>query len=232
MLWKEAREFASNRRYLRIFGFTILIFGVLPALGHTDVQGPAGAAFILTLVRMLYSLFALVVVVAQTAPDLVLRERVGRTFDWLLATRLPDWAIFAGKVLTAAVVGYVSAILAFLVQTVVINLKSGAPWNWEYFALPDGRIVIFAISAVLAIYMAVIGTFVALRVAEQRSAYMVTMLGVLVLVAPFVLQWVTLALTPAWLWHAALVLAGADVILAALGIRFFRRDILVLTLYS
>jgi hypothetical protein len=231
VLWKEVREFLGNRRSLRIFLLVVLVFGAVPALGPLRVTGPDAAA-VLPMVRTFYSLLATVIVVAQTAPDLVLRERVGRTFDWLLATRLPDRAIFLGKVLVAAMAGYVSGLLAFLVETVVANLRTGGAWNWGTFALPTGRILIFGAAAALAVYVAVIGTFVALKIAEQRSAYMVTVLSVALLAVPVVLQWVAVQFTATWLANATEVLGAADVALAVLGIRFFRRELLVLSLYG
>jgi hypothetical protein len=232
MLWKESREFLGNRRNVRVFAITVLIFGVLPALSTIRSSGPVGAGTVLLVFRLLYSVFALVIVASQVSPDLVLRERVGRTFDWLLATRLPDWAIFSGKVMMSAVVAYVSAIVSLLVQITVLNLRSGQAWSWWYLGLAPGRVLIFAVAAVMAVYMSVIGTFVALRIADQRTAYLVTMLGALIVAVPFLLRWVSPQFTAAWFWEAAGVMLVVDAILMLLGIRLFRRDILVLTLYG
>lgn len=96
MLWKEIAEFVGHRRSLRLFAIVGLAMGVLPALTFAHHHG--GADFPAALVlRVTYVLFATAVMVAQTAPDLVLHERVGHTLDYLLTTRLPDAAIFGGQ---------------------------------------------------------------------------------------------------------------------------------------
>jgi ABC-type transport system involved in multi-copper enzyme maturation permease subunit len=232
LLEKEVRELAGGPRHLRFFGLTVVVFGILPGLGTVYVRGPQTqeALALLTLLRVLYSLLALVVVVAQTAPDTVLRERVGRTMDWLLSTRLPDWAIFTGKVLLSAAIGYGSELLTLGIQLVVLNIRTGGPWSLYFFAFPQVQIVVFLGSLLLALYLAIVGTFVSLRISDQRTSYMVTVLSVLLLALPFLLKVVSFQFTTSWLWHAVGVLAAVDVLFGYLGIRFFQRPILVLTL--
>jgi hypothetical protein len=178
----------------------------------------------------MYVLFAAVIVVGNTAPDLVLHERVGHTLDYLLTTRLPDYAIFGAKVLISFAIGYLAAMLALGIQLVATGLIGGAGWHWLSLALPLGRVVIFGISAGLSLYVAVVGTFVALRVGEQRAAYLVSILSVGVLLIPFLVGWVHLSLTLPWVSHAAMILGAVAVFLGLVGLRIFRRDMLVLYL--
>jgi ABC-type Na+ efflux pump permease subunit len=232
VLWKELAEFIGNRRFLRVFGLAVLAMGILPALSALHAHGASGAvgSYVVLILRVVYALFAAVMVVSQTAPDLVLHERVGHTLDYLLATRLPDSAIFGAKVLAAAAVGYVAAILSIGVQLAVIALRSGNGWQWLFLSLPEGRIIAFGMTVGLTIYVAVVGTFVALRVGEQRAAYMVTLFSVGVLIIPLALGWIPVTLTAAWLTHAAVVLFLFSVVLGLVGLRLFRREMLVLYL--
>lgn len=231
VIWKEIAEFVGNPRVLRIFAIAVLAMGILPSLGSghgADATAPTGSPVLL--LRALYVLFAAAIVVAQTAPDLVLHERLGRTLDYLLATRLPDGAIFGGKVLVSAAVGYAGGLFAVALQLVGSALLSGNTWSWLYLALPEGRVLAFGVTAAVSLYVAVVGTFVALRVGDQRAAYMVTILSLGVVVAPFLLGWLSVRLTAAWFDHAALVFGAVAVVLGLIGLRLFRREMLVLYL--
>lgn len=227
MLWKEVREVLGNLRSLRVFGIVVVMMGILPVLqsrGGTRLQGDFRILF-----ELIYVVFAAVIVVAQTAPDLVLRERSGHTLETLLASRLPDGAIFAGKVLTASLLGYAAAMLTMVVQIGGEAARAGG-WSWAYLAVPQGRWLAFGVTAVLAVYLSTVGSFVALRVGDQRTAYMVTMLGIGVLAVPFLLHLAPLAFTAAWLRDAIGVMALVDVVLAAVGVRLFQRERLILYL--
>ena len=229
VMWKEIAEFLGNQRSLRVFGVAVLIMGVLPTLtGRTTAVGDAAA--LRMAIEALYVLFAAAIVVANTAPDLVLHERVGRTLEYLIATRLPDSAIFGGKVLVSAAVGYVAALVAIALQLVANAVLAGHGFSWLYLALPEGRILALGLTADLALYLAVVGTFVALRVGDQRGAYLVTILSLGVVIAPFLLGWVHIALTTAWFAHAAEVFGAVALLLGGLGVLLFRREMLVLYL--
>lgn len=161
---------------------------------------------------------------------MVLHERIGHTLDYLLTTRLPDRSIFGAKVLLSSANGYVAAILALAIQLIAVALFSGSGWQWLFLSLPIGRIAAFGISADLSLYVAVIGTFVALRVGEQRAAYMITICAVALLIVPFVIGWLHLSLTTEWVTRAAIVFGAVAIVLCLIGLRLFRRDKLVLYL--
>ncbi|MCL6596217.1 MAG: hypothetical protein K6V73_08390 [Firmicutes bacterium] len=229
MLWKEAAELVGNRRYLRVFVLAVLALGILPGLAQPPAA-PAPLVRLFLLLRLAYVLLAAVIMVAQTAPDLVLHERVGRTLDYLLATRLTDGAIFGGKVVVAAAVGYAGGLAAMGVQLVVADLRGGGGWQWLYLAFPVGRWIAFAVMAVLVAYVAVVGTFVALRVGDQRAAYMVTVASLFLPALPFVLHLATLSPTTGWFVRATALFALVVAAMAAAGFRLFRREMLALYL--
>ncbi len=232
VMWKEIREFVGNRRFLSVFGLAVVLMGVLPilTLAHHASAVASATSSIGEVFRALYVVFAAVIVVGNTAPDLVLHERVGHTLDYLLTTRLPDYAIFGAKVLVSFATGYLAAMLALGIQLVATGLLGGTGWHWLALALPMGRLVIFAITAEISLYVAVVGTFVALRVGEQRAAYMVSMLSVGVLLIPFLLGWLHLSLTLSWMSHTTLIFGAIAILLGLIGLRIFRRDMLVLYL--
>lgn len=229
MIRKEVAESFGHRRFYGVFGLVALLMGVLPALALGHAHGPL-ASNPATLLRAVYVLLAGLVMVANTAPDLVLHERVGRTLDYLLTTRLPDAAIFGAKLVVAAASGYAAAMLAMAVQLAMAALTTHTGWHWLFLGTPIGRVAAFGLTAELCVYLAVVGTFVALRVGEQRTAYMATMLSVGVILAPFVLGWLTLTLTAAWMGQAALVFGAAVVVLALGGLLLLRRERVVLYL--
>lgn len=228
MMWKEVSELFGNRRFIVVFIIAILAMGVLPALSFSRNANALGS--LTTIFFLIYVLLATVIVTANTAPDLVLHERVGHTLDYLLTTRLSDRAIFGGKVLTAVVVGYVGSLIAIGVQLLASALVSGQGLHWLYLSLPAGRVLAFGMTAGLSLYVSVVGTFVALRVGEQRAAYMVTMLSVGLLMVPFLAGWLHIALTLQWTAHAAIWVGVIALALNAIGVRLFRREMLVLYL--
>ena len=89
--------------------------GVLPPLGLADAHGPL-ASNPTTLFQAVDVRLTAVVRAAQTAPDLVLRERVGRTRDYLFTTRIPDAAILGAQLVVAAASGCAAALAAMTVQ--------------------------------------------------------------------------------------------------------------------
>jgi len=229
MIWKETAEFVGNRRSLGVFGFAVLLMGIIPTIA-TRHMGPGTPETLRVLFDVFYVIFATLIVVANTASDLVLHERVGRTLDYLLATRLPDSAIFLGKVIVSALMGYLAALVAIALQIGVTAALQGHGFSWIYLADPIGRIVALGITACLAVYASVVGTFVALRIGDQRSAYLLTVLSIGVILLPLILGWIPIETTTAWFADAALVFAGIAVALAAIGVLLFKRELLVLNL--
>ncbi|MFD1674753.1 hypothetical protein [Alicyclobacillus fodiniaquatilis] len=226
VMWKEVVELFSNRRFLLIFTIVVLVMGILPTLHH----GPASNSSAMMMFRLLYVLFATVIVVGQTAPDMVLHERVGHTLDYLLTTRLPGYAIFGAKVLISFAVGYIAALLALAIQLIVSGITGGSGWHWLFLAFPLGRVVAFGTTATLSLYVAVIGTFVALRVGEQRAAYLITIFSVALFIIPFLVGWLHFSLTTTWVTKFTIALGIIAFVLSRIGLRLFRREMLVLYL--
>ncbi len=223
MLWKEAAEFVAGARALRFSAVIVVFLGVMPAL--TGVRSSTAAA----LQSVGYVLITSVFVTAQSAPELILRERSGHSLETLLATRLPDRAIFAGKVLSGAAVGYLMAMATLAIQLVAWALRTHG-WNWLGLSDAAGRWFVLGGPAVLATYLATVGTIVAMRVGDQRSAYLVTIVSLAVLALPLLLHVVTVTTSASGLRSLVLGLAVVDAVLLAVGVRLFRRERLILYL--
>lgn len=232
MMWKEVAELLGSRRFLLIFTMAILAMGIIPTLALAKHQGHGvdGSSLTVMILRSVYVLFATAIVVAQTSTDMVLHERVGHTLDYLLTTRLSNHAIFGAKVLISFAVGYVTAILAVAVQIVFAGLIGGTGWHWLYLAIPIGRVITFGITAALSLYVAVVGTFVAVRVGEQRVAYMLSIFAVALLIVPFLTGWIHITLTVQFVTRVAIIFGAIAIVLGLVGVRLFRRDMLALYL--
>lgn len=226
VLWKEVSEFLGNARSLRLFGILVLAMGILPAL-----EGRKMASAGLVTMNLLYVLFAAAMMVSQTAPDTVLRERNGRTLEYLLSTRLPDTAIFGGKIVLGMMVGYFSVVVTIVVQLLAINiLGHTSGWTWAYLAQPQGRLLALLFTLIIGLYLATVGTFIALRVGDQRTASLLTLLTLVVFALPIVFHVVHPHLTMPWLWKALGVMAIFTALVVRVGFRLFRRELLVLAI--
>jgi len=230
VMWKEVGEFLGNRTSLRTFALAVAIMGFVPYLVASHGRAHGLTSPIGEILGAMYVLIAVFITVANTATDLVLHERIGRTFDYLLSTRLPDAAIFWGKVLTSTVVGYTAALLAVAAQLLLNAALARQGFSWLYLGSDAGRIVVLGASAALAVYLSVVGTFVALRVGDQRSSYLLTVLSVAVIAVPFVAGWLHPVVTAAWLGPATVVLGAVAIALGLIGTFLFRREMLVLYL--
>lgn len=129
------------------------------------------------------------------------------------------WSLYYGK-----------RSLGCTVQLVATAFLGGTGWQWLFLASPVGRVVAFGITAELLLYVAVIGTYVALRIGEQRAAYMATIFAVLLLSVPFLAGWLPFSFTMQWVTRTAIIFGVFVIVLGFLGLRLFRRDMLVLYL--
>lgn len=177
----------------------------------------------------LYVLFATMVTTVQLGTDSVLRERSTKTLETLLASRLPDAAIFSGKVVAAVLFGYLSALFTVAVQATALKLSGQMVGLLELSNLGEALVLLGA-PLVLATYLSTIAVFVGLRISDQRSAYLLTMVSASILALPFVLHIISIHLTTAWVAQALAVLAALDFVLLRLGVRLFRRERIMLYL--
>ncbi len=233
--WLRARD--NARWTLVTLAISIGIFGIMMPLQSPQGwrEGIAPAA--------LY-LFLPLFVANNVVADSFAGERERKTLETLLATRLPDWAIFLGKVAASVAYSWGLSLVAALVGMITVNLSSPGQGLYLY-PLPTAIIIVFGglLTALLAVG---IGVFISLRAKSVRAAQQAFGLVFLVIVLglsyglPALLNGMsetqkvaldqTLTNTGVGPWIALLLLGLAliDAVLMAVAIRRFERTRLIL----
>jgi ABC-2 type transport system permease protein len=149
-------------------------------------------------------------------------ERERHTLDTLLASRLSDQAILAGKMLAAVLYGFSIAVLSLVVAAVAINIGyRGA--TIQFYPLPIflvSLLVVFMVN----LLMSALGVLVSLRAPTARQAYQQLSVGLLIL---FIGPLLAFQLVPAAVkeslvaaissWNPAQLMAGVILLLAVLN---------------
>jgi ABC-2 type transport system permease protein len=171
-------------------------------------------------------------------------ERERKTLESLLATRLPDHAIFLGKVMAVTVYALVMTYGAALLSLVTINLADQQPGVFLYRGL---LLVMVTLGPLLmSVCVAGIGVFVSLKAKSVRTAMQKLRLGMIVVLFGIAFGTKPLAenIPPSWGERIAesaggygttisalsflLVLAVVGGLLLLLGIKRFQRHRLIL----
>jgi ABC-2 type transport system permease protein len=233
-MWKEWRELRQSGS--RTTGFRMLIVGLalfgllLPLQGGREWVTEGGA--------LIAWVIAPTVLIMQTIADSFAGERERHTLETLLATRLSEWTILLGKLLTPLLWAWAVGQLLILVSLITSNIAFG-----------QGELLLFSPAMTLAgmgfgllvsSLLALAGVLLSLRAESVRQAQqslalawigLVIVYFVLVVLTIMALSflgvpvqaWVEAGnLTPLVL-GAAGVLALLDGVLLALALRRFRR---------
>lgn len=236
VMWKEWRELAvwdgAWVTVLSLAAFAGLIGVLLPwQVGRAWVEAPW---------VLLFWVWMPLFLVTTVAADAFAGERERHTLETLLATRLPDRAILAGKV-GAAVLWVWGATMACLpLGLVTLNLTQEAP-GWLLYE-PGVAASIAAATLLAALLGAALGVLVSLRVASVRQAQQILAVSVIALFLLPVLAvralpfgWSGRLLEVVVLGDPGTVALGAVGVLAVLdglfvalaGLRFGRRRLLL-----
>lgn len=233
--WKEWKELATWD------GGWVALTSFLALAGLVGVVLPwqVGPAWVRSPWAMLFWAWLPLFLVTTVIADSFAGERERRTLETLLATRLPDGAILAGKV--AAAVGWVWAatLLCLPLGLLTVNVVHVEGGLLLYSPQAAAGIAVLALLA--ALLGAGIGALVSLGATSVRHAQQTLTIAVLVL---FFLPVLALRILPdAWveplvwilvegstgslaLW-AATVLGLLDLGVLAIAARRFRRDRLI-----
>lgn len=166
VVWrKEIKELLATHGspkswFLRVAMF-VAMFGVYLPLKQREfwVEGFAPALF--------YP-FIPVIIANWVVADSFAGERERKTLETLLSTRLPDYAIFFGKVLSALAYAWVFTAVSLLVSLVALNMS--APPG-EVFLYPLFVFVSVLVGSILTGLLIVeIGVFISLRAKTVRAA--------------------------------------------------------------
>jgi ABC-2 type transport system permease protein len=106
--------------------------------------------------------------VGIAVPQSFAGEREKHTLETLLASRLPDRAIFLGKVGIAVAYGWLAALVTLAITPVVVNLM-----HWEgtiLFYEPEILIADLVVSLLVSVLIASLGVLISLRSATAQGA--------------------------------------------------------------
>lgn len=175
---KELKEFfvsgGERGRYLIVF--VLGIFGVVVPL----ITGSHDSSWVSTIIpAFMYGLLLPTVLVMGVGADTFAGERERHTLETLLASRLPDWAIFFGKLIAVTIFGWGQSLLAAVVALVVVNIAHRGA-----LALYPGpialSIIIFGLQ--VSLVAAATAALVSLRASTVRQAQQMLSLGLVVIV--------------------------------------------------
>jgi ABC-2 type transport system permease protein len=232
VMWKEAKSLFRYRGSRTRALVTLLVPVALVAVWFPLQMGTDWVDDWVSL----FSLVAPLVMVIITVPDSFAGERERHTLETLLASRLPDRAIFLGKLLVAVGMGFVMTVLVLALALITVNAA-----HWEgHVALysPTIFLVDLAVAFVVALLVASAGILLSLRASTVQEAQQT--LGVVVMVPPMVIGLVLLAfrdrigdwLTGVSVTQVVLIIGGlllaVSVILLLAASRRFQRNRLIL----
>jgi ABC-2 type transport system permease protein len=175
---KEFKElFASGGGRSRYLSLIILgLFGIVLPL-TTGAHNPAWVSSAIP--AGLYGLMMPLLLIMSVGADSFAGERERHTLETLLASRLPDQAIFFGKLLAVTVFGWGQGLVAALVALLVINVAH--PGVLALYPLPIAlAIVIFGL--LVALVGAAVAALVSLRASTVRQASQMLSIGVMVII--------------------------------------------------
>lgn len=212
---KELREllaaYGEGRRWLVQIVLYVGVFGLFLPLTQREMwmEGWMPAGFFSTM-----PLFIASGVVADTFAG----ERERKTLETLLATRLPDRAIFLGKVLAVLVYAWMFTAFSLVASLIGLNLAGETPCLYVY---PPLVFLVGLVGPVLTgLLIAGLGVFVSLRAKTVRAAQQTLALYMfgLFLTISFGLPYLARALPEDRRQDLVQVLAVVDPRIAGLGL--------------
>lgn len=228
VMWKERKTIlrgqASHSKFLQMLLFPIILNTVFPITWGSD--------WVTDFPPLISAIIIPALLIAVTVPDSFAGERERHTLDTLLASRLPDRAIFFGKLVAPIVVGWGVALLLSLVSLFVVNVAHGEG-ELLLFTLPIAM-GILTLSFLSSTTMAGAGVLTSLRSvtvqeAMQKLLIFITIPAVLVQVLPLLFreQFMTFMNTvdgPQLLVIVIVVLIVIDIGIFAMAFTRFRRS--------
>jgi ABC-2 type transport system permease protein len=228
VMWKERktilRDKASLSKFLPTLLFPIILNTVFPITWGSD--------WVTDFPPLVSAIIIPALLIAVMVPDSFAGERERHTLDTLLASRLPDRAIFFGKLVAPIVVGWGVALLLSLVSLFVVNVAHGEG-ELLLFTLPIAM-GILTLSFLSSTTMAGAGVLTSLRSvtvqeAMQKLLIFITIPAVLVQVLPLLFreQFITFMNTvdgPQLLVIVIVVLIVIDIGIFAMAFTRFRRS--------
>ncbi|MEO6445931.1 MAG: ABC transporter permease [Gemmatimonadaceae bacterium] len=163
--YKEWLEIIDQLLRFRRGGWSILLI-----IGFLGVVSPLqmGVSWLSSPLMFFYWPLLTSSMTSTLIADAIAGERERHTLETLLASRLSDSAIIAGKILAAVMYGFGFATTNLLIGWSVVNLKFG---SGELLTMPAARLAaLLALIGSGAFFIAGMGVIVSLRAATVRQA--------------------------------------------------------------
>lgn len=227
--WKETLPWARGQRGTALRLLLIIgIFGVL-------LPWQNGLRWVTSPEILLFAPYVAFFLVTSISADSFAGERERHTMETLLATRLPDEAVFFGKVTGCLSFGWILTLVSILVGWITVNLTAGQGRFLSY-STPNwlGSLVLSLLGAGLA---AGIGALLSMRLGtvKQVQQYMSMAVLFLIFIPVFAMQLLPSGITRAaedtvmrsgtgsLSVYAGIILLALDLALLAAGMRSFKR---------
>lgn len=165
IMWKDSKGLLrrGDNRARTIFTLLtpVVLFGVVFPIQFRDEWLFTGWSIVIAIITPF-------ILISMAIPESFAGERERHTLETLLASRLPDRAIFFGKLLNAIVYGYGMTLLLLLISLVVYNLVQ---WTGQ-FQIFELKILLADISVGLLMsgMVASLGILISLRAPTVQSA--------------------------------------------------------------
>lgn len=175
IIWKEWKEVllggGGRSRYWPLL-FVVVVGVILP------IQG--GSIWIDTPAGLILSIWLPLLLVNNLIADSFAGERERHTLETLLASRLSDLAILAGKILAAAIYAWV---MTMIVMTAVLITANVTGWSGQirFYSL---EILLGAplLAFLSAVFSTLVGVLISLRASSVRQAQQTLGLAVMLLI--------------------------------------------------
>lgn len=165
IVWKEYKELFYQRPNLRGGWIGLLVF-----MGVFGILLPlqTGADWVNSPANLIYWAWVPFMMVSSMIADSFAGERERHTLETLLASRLSDRAILAGKLLAAVLYGWGLTLASLLIGLVTVNAAYG---HGKLLFFPAWLgLAILAISLLISVLSAALGVLVSLRASTVRQA--------------------------------------------------------------
>lgn len=163
IIWKELRNMFRHQNRSRIFITLLspLAFSIIFPL-------QAGRYFLSEIPALILAVFMPVILLIVIVPDAFAGERERHTLETLLASRLPDDAIFFGKIITALLLSWLTAITVSVISLTTVNIAF-----WEGEILFFKCTLLWAnilLGILMPLLVSALGVLISLRVETAQQA--------------------------------------------------------------
>lgn len=224
VVWKELMQIRRNARsYLTQYGMLAVAFGIFFPMGSVDniYQGK-------TTSQILYFAFLTIVIASSLTVSSFLGEKLQKTLNTLLTTRLSDLAIYFGKSAAIMLFSYTVLIVIFLfnIGSVFFIGRARGYVGFPYSTIQVAHMII--LPGFILFYVSGLGVLLSLKTDSFRGSHLLNMfINIPVLAAVY---FAVLRSGLSWsnfLWLIA-VFAFIGSSICYLGTKRFNRQLLLL----